>query len=160
LSGGLYRGTAAVVIGVLVITAAGCGDDAESDRPEASKPAGPPASDGPRHTVWITDRGYLPKRLTIEVGDRVTFENRSKRLPHSAQDESRGDIDPSPESKGATDHSGKDINYASMKGFATHSLFPGEPQTVVFKAPRTYYYYCTFHASLRGVLAVRPASGG
>jgi plastocyanin len=110
-------------------------------------------SAGTRHRVVITDRGYRPRRLRIGVGDRVTFVNSSRKLPHSAQDESRGDIDSAP-GDGPTDHSGKAVARASKRGFATHSLFPQEPQTVVFPVRRRYAYYCTFHSELNGSIDV------
>jgi plastocyanin len=141
-----------MAVAVASVVLGACGDGG----PEEAAPERPKTvvGKGPRHVVTITNAGYEPADLTIAVGDRVKFVNASKDRPHSAQDESRGDIDPSPESDGVTDHSGKDVNYASKRGFATHSLFPGEPQAVVFRVPRTYRYHCTFHPDMRAVLRV------
>jgi plastocyanin len=140
-----YRVWFASIAAALVLGGLGCGSDDKAD-------------DG-KHTVVITDEGYEPDDLTIEVGDQVKFVNRSKELPHSAKDDRRGPIDVSPESDGETDHSGKDINYANKTGFGTHSLFPGEPQRVVFRAVRDYSYYCAFHPNLRGTIEVVEKEG-
>ncbi len=102
--------------------------------------------------VVITDDGYEPRDLEIRVGERVTFVNRGT-VPHSAKDESGGDIDVSPQ-PGSTAHDGSEINRASHKGFASHALFPDEPQAIVFPVVRKYEFYCAFHADMRGTLTV------
>ncbi len=147
------RVRAGVAVAVAVGCAAGvtaCGGDADGE-------TGPVKNAKGEYVVRVTDDGYHPRRLRIRAGDRISFVNRTKTgLPHSAQDERRGDIDPSP-GEGPTDHSGKDVNYAYKRGFATHSLFPGEAQTIVFRVPQRYEYYCTFHGDrMRGVVEVLP----
>ncbi len=151
--GGMFLSVCVVALLTAPIGCAGGaeGDDAEKlDKPAPR--AGPPPSSGPRHVVWTMRDEYLPRTLTIEAGDRIAFENRSK-FPHTAKDDRRGYIDPSPGSD-ATDHSGADVNYASAKGFATHALLPGEAQIVVFRVARTYRYHCSFHPDMKGVVKV------
>jgi plastocyanin len=109
-------------------------------------------------TIVMTDNVYTPDNLQIEVGDVVTFVNRGKQGTHSANAEYGVDIDPSPGS-GATDHSGKDVNHAWRKGFATHALFPDEEQRVVFHVARRYDYFCSFHTEMRGTIEVVPKDG-
>lgn len=127
----------------LALGATGCGDEGNADEPKE---------------IVITDYKYEPEVLEIEVGDRVTFVNHSKKTGHSANSEYGVDIDPSP-GRGPTDHSGKDINYAGPKGFATHALFPDEPQTIVFRVARQYDYFCSFHLQMNGTIKVRPKDG-
>jgi plastocyanin len=106
-------------------------------------------------TVEITDDGYEPDHLEIEVGDRVVFVNRMEQTAGSAQDESGGPIDVSPQ-PGPTRHDGSEIAHATRRGFATHSLFPDERQTVVFEAARRYDYTSTFDSRMRGTIVVKP----
>jgi plastocyanin len=106
-------------------------------------------------TVVITDEGYQPSELTIEAGDRVTFVNRSKERPGSAKDDPTGDVEVSPQ-PGPTAHDGSEVNRASRKGFATHSLFRGERQTVIFPIPMTYEYSSAFNPDLKGTITVAP----
>jgi plastocyanin len=134
---------AAIAAAVAALALAGCGGDDE--------PEGPPV-------VTITEKGYDPDRLEIEVGDRVVFVNRSKVHPESAKDDPTGDVDVSPQ-KGPTAHDGSEVNRATKKGFATHSLFPGERQTVIFTVPRTYRYSSAFNTGFKGTIEVVPREG-
>lgn len=109
------------------------------------------------HVVEITDSGYEPAHLRIEVGDHVTFVNRAKEAPQSAKDIRRGYVDPSP-GDGPTDHSGVAIATAYKRGFSTHALFPGEPQTVVFGVAQRYVYTSSFNEDMRGVIEVVEAA--
>jgi plastocyanin len=136
-------GTAIVVVAAM---AAGCGQEDGG------------AADGPPQVV-ITDRGYDPAELTIEVGERVRFVNRAKERPHSAKDESGGDVDVSPQ-PGATMHDGSEVNRATRKGFATHSLFPSEWQFVVFPVVGTYEYTSAFDPDFEGTIEVVPKGEG
>jgi plastocyanin len=137
-------GLVAVLLAGLALGASGCGDEGNADEPKE---------------IVITNYKYDPEVLEIEVGDRVTFVNRSKGgVGHSANSEYGVDIDPSP-GPGPTDHSGKDINYAGPNGFATHALFTDEPQTIVFRVARQYDYFCSFHLQMNGTIKVRPKDG-
>jgi len=110
------------------------------------------ASSGPQEVV-ITDAGYEPANLRIQAGSRVTFVNRSRDSPHTAKDDSDGHIEVSPQS-GITKHDGSEVNRANPIGFATHSLFPKEFQTVIFPVVRKYSYYCAFHPEMKGTIDV------
>jgi plastocyanin len=126
------------MLGSLSVASVGCGDESDG--------SGPPR-------VIITRDGFEPSDLRLEVGQTVAFVNRSPNYVHSARDERQGDIDGAP-GPGPTDHSGGDINRASRKGFATHSLFPRETQRVVFPVAKTYEFRCSFHPDMKGTIEV------
>jgi len=140
---GLWRVSATALVAALV--AGGCGDEPPDEQASPRDTA---------HVVRITDDGFSPAALRVAVGDRVTFVNRSKEQYHTAVADPRSVIEPTPE-PGPADHSGKDVNHAHRRGFATHVLFPGEPQTIVFHARREFRYLCTFHPRMKGVVDVR-----
>lgn len=121
----------------IVFGAAACGDDDE--------PSGPTE-------VMIRDASYTPSDLTVTVGERVTFVNRSQ-SPRSAKDDSRGVIDVSPQ-PGPTKHDGSEVNRATRNGFATHALFHKERQTVIFTVPMTYEYQSAFGGDFTGRITV------
>jgi len=134
-----------LTMAVLALVASGCGDDGDA------------VAEGP-HEIVATDFKYEPANLKIAVGDRVSFVNRSDGKPHSANAEYGVDIDPSP-GEGPTDHSGKDINHAWQRGFATHALFTEEAQTVVFHVARKYEYVCSFYPEMKGTIEVVEKDG-
>jgi plastocyanin len=130
------RWLGAVALALCAMTA-GCGGDDENRQPL---------------TVEITDAGYEPSTLEVEVGDRVKFVNRSDR-PGSAKDDPLGRIEVSPQ-PGTTKHDGSEVAHATRHGFATHSLFRGEHQFVVFEVPKTYSYQSAFYPNLKGTIKV------
>ncbi len=133
---GMWIGVVTAAVAAVVF--AGCGDD---------------GSDAEPLKVVISDAGFEPSDLKLEAGDEVTFVNRSKELPHSAEDESRAKIDVSPQ-PGPTAHDGSEVAHATAKGFATHALVPGELQRVVFDVPAKYDFRCTFHSKMTGTIEV------
>jgi plastocyanin len=123
------------VAAVLVLTPVACGDE---------------ETDGPA-VVRIGESSFTPRDLTVTVGERVTFVNRSQ-SPRSARDDSGGPIDVSPQ-PGPTKHDGSEVNRATRKGFATHALFSGERQAILFTVPAKYNYYSAF-GDLSGTIEV------
>lgn len=152
----LMEGTAKLVLGrgsdrlqrcaiagaaIVACAVGGCGDGSAEPRKNA------------RPTFTITTAGFEPKRLRVEVGDRVAFVNRDPDGMHAAEYDPTGTIDSSP-GEGPTDHTGGDVNYAYKRGFATHWLFPGERQVIVFRVARRYKFHCPFHPEMRAVIEV------
>ena len=84
-----------------------------------------PAADG---EFW-----YLPKKLKIKVGTKVTWRNESSQ-PHSVTDQeakprfNSGDVD--------------------------HLIEPGATWSHVFRHPGTFTYYCIIHPDMKGKIIV------
>lgn len=117
------RRTALALTLGLAATLGGCGDDDE-DQAQIK-------------TVRMTYGGYLPERLRIDTGDRVTFVNRTDD-PQRIVDESAAVSSINPE--WTTQPPAPADGRATDRGFSTRTLAPGERQTVTFEAPRVYRY--------------------
>jgi plastocyanin len=128
-----------VVLAGLILL--GCGGDAHQ------------AATGTLRVV-VTADGFGPEELVVPPGAEVTFVNEDPRLAHSAKHDPQGVIEGSPQ-PGKTRHDGSEVNRASRAGFATHSLYPGEAQRVVFPVARRYEYHCTIYPDMRGTIVVR-----
>jgi plastocyanin len=76
---------------------------------------------------------YLPKRLTIKVGTKVTWRNQSSQ-PHSVTDQeaqprfNSGDVD--------------------------HLIQPGQNWSHIFRHAGTFTYYCIIHPDMKGKIIV------
>ncbi|HZP86144.1 MAG TPA: cupredoxin family copper-binding protein [Burkholderiales bacterium] len=82
----------------------------------------------PSHTVEIDGTQFNPARLTIKVGEAVTWINRDP-FPHTAT--------------------------SVRRAFDSGSLAPGQSWRHVFDSPGTYPYLCTLHPTMKGVIRVQ-----
>ena len=120
--------SAVMAVGLLT----GCGGAAE-DRPSASQGAAsetaPSQAPTPPGTVAMKDVEFIPDRLTVKVGEKVTWRN----------DE-------------ALDH-----NVVAQTGAKFQSRAFGEGGTYTFtpKKPGTIDYVCTLHPGMDGQIVVR-----
>lgn len=110
------RRLAAVTGALLALGApvAGCGGDGES----RARVAGP--------AIDMADSRFVPPRLTVAVGDTVTFRNVG-RLTHNAKGEK----------------------------FFSRVVEPGASYSHTFEAAGTFGFVCTFHPGMEGTLTVR-----
>lgn len=76
---------------------------------------------------------YLPKKLTIKVGTKVTWRNQSSQ-PHSVTDQ-----EPQPR---------------FTSGDVDHLIQPGEKWSHLFRHPGTFTYYCIIHPDMKGKIVV------
>lgn len=98
----------------------------------------PKASRRPIKYVEMRDRSqdlfaYMPARLTVSLGTRVIWQNRSSQ-PHS--------ITPTGTRQAFDQTVAKQID-------------PGHEWSFVFKQAGKYDYYCVFHPYMKGVVVVR-----
>ena len=77
-------------------------------------------------TVGIVDFTFKPATLTVGVGSRVTFANRSK-VVHTA---------------------------TRKGGFDTGTIAPGKSAAVSFKRKGAFSYMCSIHPAMRGKIVV------
>ena len=123
------RGRHAIALGLAVTVAAlaGCGgSETESSQPAQVASEGTAAIAPGR--VVMGDYFYRPSPTTVRVGEPVTFVNEGK-ITHTVAD---------------TTASGE-IRSRLIK---PRPLEPGQAQKVVFRAPGTIDYLCTFHPTL------------
>jgi hypothetical protein len=139
----LACGLLPAVAAAIVLAVTGCGSS--DDDPSAKQPT-------KKFEITVGNDGYSPWRLRVPVDSRVTFLNVSD-SPQSAKDDPSGTIDVSPR-PGPTNHDGSEVNRATKKGFATHALFTGERQTIVFPVARTYTYHSAFDEDKIGTIKV------
>ena len=77
--------------------------------------------------VRVRDNVFKPKRITIDVGDRVKWVNR-----------------------GESSHT-----TTAKDGSWDKEMAPGQPARVRFSQAGTYRYFCRFHDDMRGKIIVR-----
>ena len=124
---------AAVVAAALALALLpGCGDDAGS-------PANAEAS--PKATVTMTDGAYIPARVRIHVGDRVTFINRSD-VANTAETDDVGFFE--------YDRRVHDRD----NEFDIHTVQRGEAESVEFDTPGIYRYHSSLDDEMKGVIEV------
>ncbi len=80
------------------------------------------------HTVSIKGFKFLPATLIVTVGDTVVWKNEDI-APHTAT--------------------------AKGKNFDSGNIEPGASWKYVASKKGTYFYYCTFHPTMKGKLVVR-----
>ena len=117
-----------VVIAVVLTGCGGAADDgptASEREKTATAPAQAPTAPG---TVAMKDVKFVPDRLTIKVGDKVTWRNEE-----------------------SLDH-----NVVAQKGAKFRSRAFGQSGTYTFtaKKPGTINYVCTLHPGMNGALVV------
>jgi len=129
------KATAALTALVLAaIPGLACSDD---DDPAAGKGPAQPAPF--ERTVTVAESGYKPKLARVLVGGSITWVNRDKSSPHTAETQSRD----TPERP-----------WDEEQDFDTHTLTWGEPYTVTFHKPGAFEYHCSFHSDMKGTVVV------
>jgi plastocyanin len=89
---------------------------------------GPEASEASAtvHTITIEGMHFIPPRITVRQGDRVTWVNRDL-FPHTA---------------------------TADRFFDSHDIGPGASWTYVAMTPGEYPYRCTLHPTMQALLVV------
>ena len=121
----MRRRVTIAVLAAGALLAAGCGG--EDDEPAQARPAARSAV-----TVQIASFKYLPARIDVAVGGKVTWVNQDK-APHTAENK-------------------------TLEGpaeFETGRLDLGDRKTVTFTQPGAYKYYCVFHRFMEADIVVK-----
>ena len=103
-----------------------------------------PVSQG---TVGMTDMGFVPPAITVNVGTRVVWRNSSQVIHNVVDDASKA-------------LSRVDVSLPSgVRPFDSGFLQPGQSFSRVFGEPGIYHYVCTLHeaSGMKGVVIVRPS---
>jgi plastocyanin len=101
-----------------------------------------------QRTVGMTDMGFVPPAITVNVGTQVVWKN-SSQVVHNVVDDA-----------------GKALSRVDVKlpwgarPFDSGLLQPGQTFSRVFTEPGIYRYVCTLHegSGMKGVVIVRPSS--
>jgi nitrite reductase (NO-forming) len=99
-------------------------------------------------TVGMTDMGFVPPAITVNVGTKVVWKNSSQVIHNVVDDESKA-------------LSRIDVKLPSgASPFDSGLLQPGQSYARVFTEPGIYRYVCTLHegSGMKGVVIVRPSS--
>jgi plastocyanin len=105
---------------------------------------------GPAVVDITPNMTFMPKELSVMVGEVVVWKNTSKE-PHSVN---------TVEANCKTEDGKKWIKIpAGAAPFFSGEIKPGEEFRARFEIPGTYQYLCTFHehASMRGTIVVQGA---
>jgi copper-containing nitrite reductase len=98
-------------------------------------------------TVGMTDMGFVPPAITVNVGDKVIWKNSSQVIHNVVDDASKA-------------LSRIDVKLPSgAHPFDSGLLQPGQSFSRVFTEPGIYRYVCTLHegSGMKGVVVVRPS---
>jgi plastocyanin len=98
-------------------------------------------------TVGMTDMGFVPPAITVNVGTRVVWRNSSQVIHNVVNDASKA-------------LSRVDVSLPSgVRPFDSGFLQPGQSFSRVFSEPGIYHYVCTLHeaSGMKGVVIVRPS---
>ena len=112
-------------------------------RKALAKPAG--ASSLPPLTVGMSDMAFMPAKIVIKVGQKVTWKDSSEVIHN------------------VVDDAAKAVNKADVqvpagdKAFDSGLMQPGQVFTHVFTVPGVYRYVCTLHEAngMKGVVVVK-----
>jgi len=99
-------------------------------------------------TVGMTDMGFVPPAITVNVGTKVVWKNSSQVIHNIVDDASKA-------------LSRIDVKLPSgASPFDSGLLQPGQSYSRVFTEPGIYRYVCTLHegSGMKGVVIVRPSS--
>src|SRR5262249_9781578 len=89
---------------------------------------------GKNHTVIMEDNKFKPDKLTIHVGDTVTWVNKGKKKHNATSD----------------DKVGKDLAFDSM------DVLPGKSsEPIEFKKEGKIPYLCSYHEEMTGLIVVK-----
>jgi len=114
---------------IAALAIAGCGGASDESEPP------------PKATVELRDDGYHPSRAKIPVGGRITWVNVS-------DDAGTAQTSGVPEVE-------LDLRKLDAKNlFDTHTLQPGEAETVAFDTPGEYEYFSSFDVGATGIIEV------
>jgi plastocyanin len=129
---GRSAGAARLAAGaVLLALLAGCGGD----------PGGAAeVRASPKVTVVVTDSAYVPAKVRISVGSRVTFVGRSG--PNTAETAGVGFFELDRE------------KLDRQNEFDVHVVQPGEAESVEFDTPGVYRYLSSLNSEMKGVIEV------
>jgi plastocyanin len=121
----------------LALTTPGCGDD-DAGAVDA-KPL-------PKVTIVMKDGAYRPGKVRVEAGTRITWVNAGKR-PATAETPGAGFYE-------------VDRQELIRRGlFDTHTLQPGEAESLVLEWPGEYRYGNSFNTKMWGVVEVVRSDG-
>lgn len=98
-------------------------------------------------TIGMTDMGFVPPAITVNVGDKVVWKNSSPVIHNVVDDTSKA-------------LSTIDVKLPSgAHPFDSGLLQPGQSFSRVFTEPGIYRYVCTLHegSGMKGVVIVRPS---
>ncbi len=98
-------------------------------------------------TVGMTDMGFVPPAITVNVGTKVVWKNSSPVI-HNVVDDANKAL------------SRVDVSLPSgARPFDSGLLQPGQSFSRVFNEPGIYHYVCTLHegSGMKGVVIVRPS---
>ena len=98
-------------------------------------------------TVGMTDMGFVPAAITVNVGTKVVWKNSSQVIHNVVDDASKA-------------LSVVDVKLPSgARPFDSGLLQPGQSYSRVFTEPGIYRYVCTLHegSGMKGVVFVRPS---
>jgi nitrite reductase (NO-forming) len=99
-------------------------------------------------TVGMTDMGFVPPAITVNVGTRVVWKNSSPVIHNVVDDASKA-------------LSTVDVKLPTgVRPFDSGLLQPGQSFSKVFSEPGIYHYVCTLHegSGMKGVVIVRPSA--
>ena len=98
-------------------------------------------------TVGMTDMGFVPPAITVNVGTKVVWKNSSAVIHNVVDDANKA-------------FSRVDVSLPSgARPFDSGLLQPGQSFSRVFGEPGIYHYVCTLHegSGMKGVVIVRPS---
>jgi copper-containing nitrite reductase len=98
-------------------------------------------------TVGMTDMGFVPPAITVNVGTRVVWKN-SSQVIHNVVDDANKAL------------SRVDVSLPSgARPFDSGMLQPGQSYSHIFTEAGIYHYVCTLHegSGMKGVIIVRPS---
>ncbi len=94
----------------------------------------------------ITDGAYVPARVRIGVGERVTWVNRDE-APNTVESGGAGFFE---------------VNRDKLDArniFDLHTFQPGEAESLEFDTPGTYEYHSSFNSDMKGIVEVGERDG-
>ena len=118
------------VVAALVASLAGCGSES---LPADAEPI-------PKVTVALTDGAYVPSRVRIPVGSRVTFVGRS------------GVNTAETDGVGFFEFDRLELDRKNL--FDIHTVQTGEAESVEFDTPGIYRYHSSLDSEMEGVVEV------
>jgi plastocyanin len=87
-----------------------------------------PAATGVTHTVTMDGTGFVPRELTVNVGDKIVWKNQDP-FPHTAT--------------------------SKEAGFDSKEIDEGESWSYTAEKAGDFNYVCTLHENMTGVLHVK-----
>jgi len=119
------------IVALVVLVAAGCGGGGGSSSSSSSTPAATTstAGGGATATVAIQNFAFTPQKITVKVGDIVTWTNNDS-APHSV-----------------TSATSLDTSATTTSMFDSGQFGQGQTFSFTFTKAGTYFYECTIHAS-------------